>query len=292
MVGATDTTSCDNTSDCTQPTGTRVDGDDIACMLVTAGGIAGANSTGFCGLATWCVTGTNTPIQGDTLLSFSANVYSYICNENTDADLMALDVSDAFYWDYWMQGGSSDVKSVTRAACTTDADCTNGADACGSVTLDTVTSTYCVPMDGWCAVADMDTADPPVATGSYSLGSGWTVPNSLNKFTVDCSGSERGVTQFWQSNNDVEQTDAAGCATVEPECTTITWDGSSSVAAFCGTATMEANSYSQLGCYPTADCETLGGSIPGSDDIKYELLCGATQLAASAVAAVIVAASL
>lgn len=55
MVGATGTTSCDNTSDCTQPTGTRVDGDDIACMLVTAGGIAGANSTGFCALATYCV---------------------------------------------------------------------------------------------------------------------------------------------------------------------------------------------------------------------------------------------
>lgn len=59
MVGATDTTSCDNTSDCTQPTGTRVDGDDIACMFVTAGGIAGANSTGFCALATYCVTGTD-----------------------------------------------------------------------------------------------------------------------------------------------------------------------------------------------------------------------------------------
>jgi len=220
----------------------------------------------------------------------SVDTYSFACNANTDADLMALDINDAFYWDYWMQGASTDTKSVTRAACTADADCTGSGDTCGTITLDTVTGTYCVPMDGWCSLADMDTATPPVATGSYTDGGSWTVPNSLNKFTVDCSNSEEYLTFFWQANNAVEQTDAAGCATVEPECTTITWDGSASVAAFCGTATMTG--YSQLGCYPTADCETLGGDMPGSAATKYVLACGATQLAASAVAAIIVAASL
>lgn len=70
------------------------------------------------------------------------------------------------------------------------------------------------------------------------------------------------------------------------ECTTISWGGST-VDAFCGTASMkdEDSSYSVIGCYPMADCENLGGSIPDSDTIKYELLCGATSLFASAVAA-------
>jgi len=61
----------------------------------------------------------------------------------------------------------------------------------------------------------------------------------LNKFTADCSGSERFLTELWQNNNDLDQVEAAGCATVEPECTTITWNGSTGVAAFCGTATMD-----------------------------------------------------
>lgn len=203
---------------------------------------------------------------------------------------MALEITDSVFWNYYMQGGSTDAASVTRAACTTDADCTGTGDACGSVSLDAFTGTFCVPMSSWCSSADVDTAEPPVATGSYTDGVSMDVPNSLNDFYIDCSASEAYLTWFWQTNNAVEQVTPAGCATVEPECTTITWNGSSSVAATCGTATMTG--YTQLGCYPTADCETLGGDMPGSTATKYELLCGATQLAASAVAAVIVAASL
>ena len=193
---------------------------------------------------------------------------------------------DYFHWDYWMQGSSTDSSSVARVACTAHADCGTG-ETCGTITLDTAVLDYCVPMDGWCSVADLDTAG--AAVGTYTDGTSWTLTNSLNQLTVSCATDEY-LTWFWQTNNAVDQVTPAGCATVEPECTTIDWNGSSSVAAFCGTATMDG--YTQLGCYPTADCELLGGNMPGSDTVKYVLECGATQLAASIVAAVIVAASI
>jgi len=125
----------------------------------------------------------------------SENTLTYVCNDDEDEDVAGLDTTDYLYWNYWMQGGSSDSDSKTRAACTTDADCTTSGDACALITLDTLESKFCAPMDGWCALEDKDTDD--VATGTFSLGSGWTIPNSLNKFTVDCSESEEYVTWFW-----------------------------------------------------------------------------------------------
>ena len=70
----------------------------------------------------------------------------------------------------------------------------------------------------------------------------------------------------FKTNNELYQVyySTAGCATANPECTTISWDGESDVAAICGTVTFENDSnYSVMGCYPTADCAALGGSIPG-----------------------------
>ena len=195
---------------------------------------------------------------------------------------------DYFHWDYWMQGSSTDSSSVARVACTAHADCGTG-ETCGTITLDTAVLDYCVPMDGWCSVADLDTAG--AATGTYTDGTSRTLTNSLNQLTVSCATDEY-LTWFWQTNNAVDQVTPAGCATVEPECNTITWNGSAGVAAFCGTAKLENDSdYAVLGCYPTADCELMGGLIPGSE-AKYILACGATSLFTSAFAASVAIAAL
>ena len=152
--------SCVNADDCEELNG--VD-NTFNCMVAIMGGINGAVSTGLCLNDTNCG-------QADQAIDDSAFLLGMHCNANTDADLMSLDINDAFYWDYWMQGGSTDTKSVTRAACTTNADCTVSGDTCASITLSYVTGTYCAPMNGWCSTADMDTAEPPVATGTYTDG--------------------------------------------------------------------------------------------------------------------------
>jgi len=75
----------------------------------------------------------------------SSNTFSVICNKDTDEDVAELDINDFFYWDYWMQGASSDSDSYVRDACTADSDC-EPADACGEVTLGSITNLFCVPM--------------------------------------------------------------------------------------------------------------------------------------------------
>ena len=73
--------------------------------------------------------------------------------------------------------------------------------------------------------------------------------------------------------------DLAGCATVNPECSQIVWGDDLSVAATCGTATLEGDTnFSVLGCYPTVDCDTLGGVIPGTTSDKYVLACDSIGL--------------
>jgi len=128
-------------------------------------------------------------------------------------------------------------------------------------------------------------------TGVFTDGSSSNPNNSLNTFTTTCT-SDAYTEWLWKTNNIVDQATAAGCATVEPECNTITWNGSAGVAAFCGTAKLENDSgYAVLGCYPTADCELMGGLIPGSE-AKYILACGATSLFTSAFAASVAIAAL
>merc|ERR1712083_1192476 len=102
-----------------------------------------------------------------------------------------------------------------------------------------------------------------------------------------------GMEWLFTQNNEADQTGACDSSleawTDADECTTISWNGSD-VAATCGTGLFGTTSV--LGCYPTADCETLGGTIPGTTDAPYDLACGATGLFASAIATIAVAASI
>lgn len=123
--------------------------------------------------------------------------------------------------------------------------------------------------------------------GTFTEGTSTPLPKGRGSYTTSCT-SDAYYKWLWQTNNSANQVTAAGCATAEPECTTIAWGSTAAAPAFCGTATMDG--YSQLGCYPTADCETLGGTIPGSTTVSYVLECGATQLIASTLTVIAIAA--
>lgn len=283
--GADDLQYCVKDSECTQP----LDGlTTKVCLSALIGeGISGAISTGFCWDSTTC-DDVNQAIDG------SEDTYTYVCNNLTDVsdEVKALDINDYVFWNYWMVGSAINNASVDRATCDSTTDCGTGL-ACGNVSLDDANGLYCVMMNGWCAEETESKHDDGEDTGYVTNGSSRSVGNSLNKFGVSCE-TDAYLTWFWQTNNTADQYTAAGCATVDPECTTITWDGETGVEAFCGTATMTG--YSVLGCYPIKDCddeeEGEGAEMPGSETLTYTLTCSATQLVASAAAALVVAASI
>ena len=84
-----------------------------------------------------------------------------------------------------------------------------------------------------------------------------------------------------------------GSGLINRDCEPIEWAGVAATATKCGTATLSTDAdFKVVGCFPTADCTSKGGLVPGATKAKYILDCGANTLLASAAAAMAIAYSM
>jgi len=146
----------------------------------------------------------------------------------------------------------------------------------------------------WCA-SEWCFVDPDTCTGTEVTASSYFSREGEDDvffYSYDTCGDGNTFVLFeWKNEKTELGYDEKACADASVPCTTITW-GDEEVDAFCGTATMEDDEdWKVLGCFPTADCETLGGTLPGFDD-EYILECGSMRLLASAVVAIVAAFSM
>jgi hypothetical protein len=144
-------------------------------------------------------------------------------------------------------------------ACPT-AGCATAGETCVTLTLKTASATRCAVMKE-CDIT------------------GKAITGSTNKTATTCAGDAY-LTWKWQAATETAQKDNAACPLSDPPLCT---DGTN----LCGTATVDK--WTQIGCYPVADCTALGGTVTGSTTAKYVLACDSMRVLASAASLAVAA---